>query len=110
MALQSAEAARLLPGMTAEGRLASAHVAPAGAPPRSGGAAFEMVLAELPGGAPLASLSRRLPGLIDSGYRLVAANRGRLSRLVPHALSRRADALVRERSRPSPSERASGAP
>lgn len=98
VAIQSDEGTALLPGRTGEERLASAHLAPAGAEPVSGGAAAAPVLRELPGGAPLAALADRFPSVAERGYRLVAENRGRLSRLVPHAVSERADALVRERS------------
>jgi len=98
VAIQSDEGAALLPGRTEAQRLASAHLAPPGAEPVSGGAAAGPILRELPGGAPLSTLAYRLPGAADRSYRWVAANRGRLSRLVPHAVSVRADALVRDRS------------
>ncbi|MBA3306224.1 MAG: DUF393 domain-containing protein [Thermoleophilaceae bacterium] len=98
VAIQSDEGAALLPGRTEAERLASAHLAPAGAAPLSGGAAAGPVLRELPGGAALAALADRLPGATERGYGWVAANRGPLSRLVPRAVSKRADALVRERA------------
>jgi len=98
VAIQSKEGAALLPGRTEEERLASAHLVPAGAEPVSGGAAAAPVLRELPGGRPLASLASRVPWVADRSYGWVAANRGTLSRLVPHAVSDRADALVRKRA------------
>lgn len=100
VAIQSEEGAALLPGRSEEERLRSAHLVPAGTGPVSGGAAAAPVLRTLPGGAPLAALADRVPKVAERGYGWVAANRGRLSRLVPHAISDRADALVRERSRP----------
>ena len=64
---------------------------------RSAGAAFPDLFALLPGGAPLAALTRRAPGPSERAYRLVADNRSRLSRLVPGGLRDRADALIARR-------------
>jgi len=102
VAIQSEEGARLLDGMPAEQRLASAHAVIPGAPgPVSAGAAAAPVLRELPAGEPFAALADRLPRATERGYRWVADHRSSLSRLVPGALKERADALVRERSRPA---------
>ena len=99
MALQSAEGARLLPGLTAEQRLEAARAVPESGIPHAGGAAAPTVLRELPGGAMLAALAAQVPGATGRGYVLVAENRSRLSRFVPAALLRRADALIARRAR-----------
>ena len=98
VALQSEEGARLLPGLTAEQRLEAARAVPESGIPHTGGAAAPVVLRELPGGAALAALAARLPGATGRGYVLVAGNRSNLSRFVPAALVRRADALIASRS------------
>jgi predicted DCC family thiol-disulfide oxidoreductase YuxK len=99
VALQSAEAERLLAGMPEERRMASWHlVAPPGEV-HSAGAAFPPLLRLLPGGGALAALADRLPGSTDAGYGWVAANRSRLHRLVPAAARRRADELIARRQR-----------
>ena len=95
--LQSAEAEQLLPGLGPEERMATMHAAPADGPPAAGGAALPSLLREVPGGAPLAALAARFPRAAELGYTTVAENRSRLSKLVPAALSRRADELVRKR-------------
>lgn len=97
VALQSAEADRLLAGMPPDRRMRSWHLdGPNGL--RSAGAAFEDLFAVLPGAAPLAVLTRRAPGPSERAYRLVADNRSSLSRLVPRALRDRADALIARRA------------
>lgn len=99
VAIQSKEGARLLAAIPGDERLESAHAVLPGEPGLvSGGAAAGPVLRLLPGGAFLGDLADRLPGASDRGYRWVAENRTRLSRLVPGALKDRADAIVRERS------------
>ena len=95
--LQSEEAEKLLPGLGAEERMASMHAAPPDGPPASGGAALPALLRELPGGAPLAAVAARFPRAAEAGYASVAGNRSVLSKLVPAAVSRRADELVRKR-------------
>lgn len=98
--IQSEEGARLLAEIPEHERLISAHAVIGGDTGLlSGGAAAGPVLRLLPAGAPLADLADRAPRATDRGYRWVADNRSRLSRLVPGALKDRADALVRERSR-----------
>jgi predicted DCC family thiol-disulfide oxidoreductase YuxK len=99
VALQSEEAERLLPGVDRADRLKSMHVVPVAAAPASGGAAFSPLFGELPGGGALARLASRFPQAAEAGYAAVADNRGRLSKLVPRAVSDRADALVRRRER-----------
>ena len=95
--LQSEEAERLLPGLGEDERMASMHAAPADGPPASGGAALPVLLREVPGGAPLAAVAARFPRAAELGYGAVAGNRSTLSKLVPAAVSRRADELVRRR-------------
>lgn len=79
--LQTPEAARLLPDLSPEDRLASWHVAEGGRV-TSGGAAVPEVLRLLPGGAPLAALAARFPGGTDRAYRWVADHRDRIGRLL----------------------------
>lgn len=99
VAIQSKEGARLLAAIPEEERLAAAHaVVPGESGLVSGGAAAGPVLRLLPAGAFLADLADRVPGVSDRGYRWVAENRNRLSRLIPVALKDRADAIVCERS------------
>ena len=103
VAIQSEEGARLLAEIPEDDRLLSAHaVMPGDAGLVSGGAAAGPVLRLLPAGAPLADLADRIPGATDRGYRWVAENRGRLSRLVPGVLKDQADGLVREREQLRP--------
>lgn len=100
VAIQSEEGARLLAEVPEDERLVSAHTVIGGeAGVLSGGAAAGPVLRLLPAGGALADVAERMPRATDRGYRWVADNRSRLSRLVPGALKDRADALVRERSR-----------
>ena len=101
VALQSEEAERLLPGIDRESRLGSMHVVSRAGGPASGGAALAPLLGQLPAGAALGSLAARFPKAAARGYGAVADNRGRLSKLVPMALSARADALVARRSQGS---------
>lgn len=99
VAIQGEEGGRLLAEIPEDERLESAHaVLPGGSGLVSGDAAAGPVLRLLPAGAPLGRLADRVPGATDRGYRWIAQNRGRLSRLVPKALKDRAHALVRERS------------
>jgi predicted DCC family thiol-disulfide oxidoreductase YuxK len=81
VALQSPEAARLLPGLSADERLASWHIAEGGRV-TSAGAALPEVLRLLPGGKPLAALAARFPGATDRAYRWVAGHRDRIGRLL----------------------------
>lgn len=95
--LQSDEGRALLPNTTEAERLASLHVAPAGEQPRTGGEAVAALLRELPAGAPLAAVLERAPRASERGYRLIADNRSRLSRVVPRRAVERADALIARR-------------
>ena len=91
------EGSRLLAGMEEDRRLASCHLVPPGDAPLSAGAAVAPLLRDLPGGAPLAAAAARLPTATSRSYEWVAANRSRLSRLVPGAAKRRADELIARR-------------
>jgi predicted DCC family thiol-disulfide oxidoreductase YuxK len=95
--LQSEEAEQLLPRLGPDERMASMHAAPENGSPASGGAALPTLLREVPGGAPLAAVAARFPRAAERGYAAVAGNRSVLSKLVPAAVSRRADELVRKR-------------
>ena len=98
LALQEPEAKRLLPGMDAEERMSSWHIAMPGGEVRSAGAAFEPMLRELPGGAPLAELAGRFPKATERGYRWVTDRRSTLGQALPEALKRRADAVIASRA------------
>ena len=97
--IQSDTGERLLADLDPAERLRAAHVIHADGRRSSGGAALRDVLDALPGTrgrARLAGLSERATEL---GYRLVANNRSRVSRLVPKAAKARADELLAERRR-----------
>jgi len=95
--IQSPEGQALLAGMTEDQRLDSWHIGTDGGI-RSAGAAFPDLFDLLPGGSPLAALSRRAPGPSERAYRLVAGNRSRLSKLVPGSVRDRADELIARRA------------
>lgn len=78
--LQGQEAARLLVGIDADQRMASAHIVLPNGRVYSGGAMAEPLLRSLPGGRPLAALARATPRTVEHIYRLVARNRERLGR------------------------------
>jgi predicted DCC family thiol-disulfide oxidoreductase YuxK len=82
VAIQSEEGARLLASMPESERLDSWHLVEPSGTVRSGGDAAAPLAALLPGGKPLAALFSALPGPTDRAYRLVAANRDRLARLL----------------------------
>lgn len=97
VAIQSEEAERLLAGMPEEQRLASWHLVDADGTVRSAGAAFPGLFRLLPGGAPLAGLTSRIPTATDRAYRWVAGNRSRWGRLVTDGAKRRADRRIEDR-------------
>ena len=97
VAIQSEEAERLLAGMPEEQRLASWHLVDADGTIRSAGAAFPGLFRLLPGGAPLAGLTSRIPTATDRAYRWVAGNRSRWGRLVTDGAKRRADRRIEDR-------------
>jgi predicted DCC family thiol-disulfide oxidoreductase YuxK len=98
VALQSAEAGRLLAGMPEEQRMASWHLVTPAGEVHSAGAAFPPLLRLLRGGAPLAALAARFPRAVERGYAQVAGRRSLLGRLIPGGLKRRADELIERRS------------
>ncbi len=99
-AIQSPAGQRLLAGLTPEARLATAHAVTAEGVIHSGGAAAAPICEVLPAGAPVARLARLLGGPAQLGYGWVAANRTRLSRLVPaRAKEGAAEAIERHRRR-----------
>jgi predicted DCC family thiol-disulfide oxidoreductase YuxK len=98
LAIQSAEGQRLLADLTPEERLATAHAIDAAGRRTSGGDALAPIAGVLPGGAPLAALGRRAPGLARAGYRAVAGSRSLLGRLVSDAARARADERIARRS------------
>ena len=97
VAIQSEEAERLLAGMPEEQRLASWHLVDGDGTVRSAGAAFPGLFRLLPGGAPLAGLTSRIPTATDRAYRWVAGNRSRWGRLVTDGAKRRADRRIEDR-------------
>jgi predicted DCC family thiol-disulfide oxidoreductase YuxK len=98
LALQEPEAAWLLPGMDEEERMSSWHLALPDGRVRSAGAAFEPMLRELPGGAPLAALAGRFPDAVERGYRWVTDRRSTFGHALPEALKRRADEMIASRT------------
>jgi predicted DCC family thiol-disulfide oxidoreductase YuxK len=98
LTIQSPEGQRLLADLTPEERLASAHAVDAAGRRTSGGDALAPVAALLPGGAPLAALARRAPGLARAGYRAVAGRRTLFGRFVSDAAKARAGDRIAQRS------------
>ncbi len=80
VSIQSAEGQRLLAGVPEQLRLNSWHLVTPEGEVRSAGSGVPALLDELPGGAPLAAITQRLPGLTERAYRAVASNRDRLAR------------------------------
>jgi predicted DCC family thiol-disulfide oxidoreductase YuxK len=97
VAIQSSEADRLLAGMPESQRLASWHLVDEGDTVRSAGAAFPVLFRLLPGGAPLAGLTSRIPTATDRAYRWVAGNRSRWGKLVTDGAKARADRRIESR-------------
>jgi predicted DCC family thiol-disulfide oxidoreductase YuxK len=93
--LASDEATGLLAGLDRETRFASWHVVTGDGSVYSAGAAVPELLLRLPGGSAPAALARRMPRATDRAYRIVAANRDRLGRM----LGGRACAVDPSRSR-----------
>jgi len=98
VALQSAEAARLLHELPEERRQASWHLVEADGTVRSAGAGFVPLFRLLPGAGPAAAVVERYPGPAERAYRLVANRRSLLGRALPLHVKRRADALIRRRA------------
>jgi predicted DCC family thiol-disulfide oxidoreductase YuxK len=98
VAIQSEEADRLLAGLSEEERLASWHLVDREGTVCSAGAAFPGLFGLLPGAAPLAALTSRIPTATDRAYRWVAGNRSRWGKLVTEGAKRRADRRIESRS------------
>jgi predicted DCC family thiol-disulfide oxidoreductase YuxK len=75
VALQDAEADRLLEEMDADTRMGSWHLVTPDGAVRSAGRAVEPLMRLLPGGRPLAAAARSMPGLTDRGYEFIARHR-----------------------------------
>ena len=101
VALQDAEAGRLLGHLTEEERMSSWHLVTPDGRTVSAGAAAAPLLRLLPGGRPLAALAAALPGVTERAYRLVADNRGRFGPLVTAGAVARAERVIAERSAPA---------
>jgi predicted DCC family thiol-disulfide oxidoreductase YuxK len=97
--LSSAEADRILAGMSPDQRAASWHLLDRDGRLHSAGAAFPSLFGLLPGGRPLAAISASTPRLSERGYRFLADRRSRFGRLVTDGAKRRADRRIGERSR-----------
>ena len=99
LALQRAEADRLLADLALAERMASWHLVSADGRHWSAGTALPRVLALLPAGGIPAAMLDRMPRITDRGYWWVAAHRGTLGRLVPSEAKRRATRLIERRGR-----------
>ena len=82
VALQSSEAAELLPALDPRQRLASWHVVDDVGRVWSGGAAVSPLLRRLPFGRAFARLADLAPGLTERAYSIVARHRDRLGQIV----------------------------
>lgn len=61
------------------------------------GAAFPTLFARLPGGRPLAWLTRRFPHAAESTYQVVASKRSLFGRVLPRYCVKRADQVIARR-------------
>lgn len=95
--LRSPEAPTLLPDFTPAQRAEAAHLVTAERQVFSGGAAAAPLARVLGAGDAIVAVLRVLEVPVRVGYRLIAANRGLLSRLVPARAQHRADEMVRRR-------------
>lgn len=62
------------------------------------GAAFPTLFARLPGGRPLAWLTRRFPHATESTYQVVASKRSLFGRMLPRYCTKRADQVIARRA------------
>ncbi len=97
LALQDPRAPGLLPGLSEEERMRSAHIVTPDGRRHTGGAAAGPVFRLIPGGSPLARIAERFPRAAEGGYRWVADRRSAFGRPVTDAAKRRADAVIAER-------------
>jgi predicted DCC family thiol-disulfide oxidoreductase YuxK len=98
VALGTPEADRLLGDMPRARRFSSWHLVDDEGV-HSAGAGFPPLLRLLPGGAPLASATARLPGATQRAYGFVSGNRGIWGRFVTDGAKRRADERIAARLR-----------
>ncbi|MBA2763784.1 MAG: DUF393 domain-containing protein [Thermoleophilaceae bacterium] len=99
MTIGEADSRGLLDSIDPADRARSAHVVMPDGQVLSGGSAVPALAARLPGAVPIRALARVAPRLVDVAYRTIAANRMRISRLVPAGAKRRADLRLAERRR-----------
>ncbi|UTI67066.1 hypothetical protein NBH00_09330 [Paraconexibacter antarcticus] len=100
VAIQSPRGQELLAGVAPELRLKTAHVVGPDGVVHSGGDAVAVVGRLLRGGLPVTLVARLVPWLVRSGYGVIASNRVTVSKAVPTAAKRRADAELARRSAP----------
>jgi len=98
VALQEPEAAELLHALPEERRQASWHLVEEDGTVRSAGAGFAPLFRRLPGGRPAAAAADRFPESAARAYSVVAGRRSAFGRVLPSALKRRADDLIRRRA------------
>jgi predicted DCC family thiol-disulfide oxidoreductase YuxK len=96
LALQTPQAAAMLPELSEQERLASIHLVDPDGRVSSAGVALADLTALLPGGRAPAALLRAAPGATEWGYRQVADHRHRLGRLIPGAVRAHATRRVRQ--------------
>ena len=94
--IQSDEGRRLLDaaGVPEERRLESWHLVHPDGRLESAGDGFPALFSMLPAGAPIAALTRALPGLSNRAYFLVANNRGLLGKPLTQGMKQRATARI----------------
>jgi predicted DCC family thiol-disulfide oxidoreductase YuxK len=98
LALGAPEADRHLAGMPLDRRISSWHLVDGAGGLHSAGAGFPPLLRQLPGGAPLAALAARFPGVTERAYRFVSGNRTFFGRWVTDGAKRRADVRIAARA------------
>lgn len=80
--LRSAEADRLLDGMSDEERMGSWHLVTADGHVHSGGDAFPHLMRLLPAGAPIGAVAAAMPGVTDRVYRWIAGHRDDIAKVL----------------------------
>ncbi|HEY4895642.1 MAG TPA: DCC1-like thiol-disulfide oxidoreductase family protein [Solirubrobacteraceae bacterium] len=105
VALQSADAERLLPGLSPEERLASFHIVEeASGHVSSAGAGLAELVSVLQGGRSAGRALKRAPGASEPAYKLVAEHRHAIGRWIPgpvkEAARRRVDQAERTGGKP----------
>lgn len=97
VALQDAEAERLLASIPEQERMASWHLVEPGGAVSSAGRAFAPLFRILPGGSPFATAVERAPGLTSRAYRWVAEHRDVFGPRLSEGSKRRADRRIAAR-------------